>query len=98
MPEQAAPALPLDPAHAEWAALLDEFERALETDVYAEWRPAANPLPAALAPRARRILAAQHRRAAELSRQRDDAQAHLGAVRLVPSAPADHPAYLDLEG
>lgn len=93
-----ATALTSDAAHAEWTALLDGFERALETDVYAEWRPSSHPLPPELAPRARRILAAQHRRAAEIARERDVAQDHLGALRRLPAAPAEHPAYLDLQG
>ncbi|MBO3664609.1 hypothetical protein [Microbacterium stercoris] len=85
-------------ALAEWTALLDDFERAVQSDEFAEWRPARHPLPAELAPRARRILAAQHRRVAELTRERDEAAAHLSALRLVPAAPAEHPAYIDLAG
>jgi hypothetical protein len=85
-------------AVAEWTALLDRFERALAADAAEPWAPAATPLPAELAGRARRVLAAQRERVATLTHERDEARSHLLALRRIPAEPDQRSAYLDLDG
>lgn len=89
-----------DPATAleAWTALLDRFERDLTVDEPASWTPPSEPLPAALAERARRIAAAQDERMLRLSTDLERTREHLDALRLVPAARTDAPAYLDVDG
>lgn len=84
-------------AVAEWTALLDRLEHDLVAPSPG-WAPARTPLPVELADRARRLLAAQGRRIAELTREQDETRAQLTALRSIPAAPAERAAYLDLDG
>jgi hypothetical protein len=98
-----------DGGRAAWDALLDRFERELDaTDLDAdspagadpagEWTPPAEPLPAELAERAQRVLERQRERMHQTRRELDDVREQLSALRRVPSARTDAPAYLDIDG
>lgn len=102
MPDPALPSVDTDPAIAEWTALLDRFEhdaaRAVDAGaVDPTWHPASTPLPAALAERARHVLALQRAAISAHARERDEVRAQLTAVRRVP-AEAHGAAYVDLDG
>ena len=85
---------------ADWAALLDRFERELDADAPLDgpWHPPASAMPAEMADRARALLLRQQERIADI-RGLQDAIAHqLVALRRVPDTGVDAPAYLDIVG
>lgn len=85
-----------------WESLLDEFERELLRDAGDEqdagWDAPGAPLPVALADRARDLLDRQRHRIAGLEAELATIAEHLEAVRRVPEAVSDAPAYLDVAG
>jgi hypothetical protein len=85
---------------ADWAALLDRFERELdEAGLMAEpWHPPATSMPEELADRARALLLRQQDRIADIRGQQDAVVHQLVALRRVPDAGVDAPAYLDIVG
>lgn len=85
---------------AAWVALLDRFERDLDdaTDILEQWTAPAAPLPIELADRARRLLRLQQERIARTRAELDDVRGQLDALRRVPAARPDVPAYLDIDG
>ncbi|MDQ4213192.1 hypothetical protein [Microbacterium capsulatum] len=90
---------------AAWLAVLDRFERALDAadaeagaDVEPAFEPPPGPPPAELVERARAVLARQRLTIDALVVSRAATARELAALRRVPSAPADTPAYLDVEG
>lgn len=84
---------------AAWEALLDRFETDLD-DVKdtAPWHPPGEPMPADLADRARDLLRRQQERIAAIRFDQDAIAHQLVALRQVPDAAADAPAYLDVAG
>jgi hypothetical protein len=85
---------------AAWETLFDRFERELDdADASAApWHPPAEPMPEELAERARDVLRRQQERIAEIRSQQDAIAQQLVALRRVPDATADTPAYLDVAG
>lgn len=83
-----------------WVALLDGFERELDEPAggLSPWTPPATPLPAELADRARRVLERQHEQMTRTRSELDETRDHLEALRRVPAARTDAPAYLDMNG
>lgn len=83
-----------------WTALLDRFERDLDgaSEILEQWTAPAAPLPAELAERARRLLRLQQERIARTRAELDDVRGQLEALRRVPAARPDVPAYLDVDG
>ncbi|WP_336645809.1 hypothetical protein [Microbacterium sp. USHLN186] len=85
---------------AAWTSLFDRFERELagidEGD--ASWHPPAEPMPEEFADRARTLLLRQQERIAEIRGQQDAIAHQLVALRRVPDAASDSPAYLDVAG
>jgi hypothetical protein len=85
-----------------WESLLDEFERELLRDPGDEhgagWEAPDEPLPAALAGRARDLLDRQRRRIVGLQAELETVAGHLDAVRRVPEPVSYAPAYLDVAG
>lgn len=85
---------------ADWAALLDRFERELDDAdlLHSPWHPPTTPMPAELAERARALLLRQQERIADIRGQQDAIAHQLVALRRVPDAGADASAYLDVVG
>lgn len=85
---------------SEWTALLDRFERDLDSasEMLEPWTAPKAPLPAELADRARRLLRLQQERIARTTTELDDVKQQLDALRRVPAGRPDAPAYLDVNG
>jgi len=83
-----------------WDALLDRLERELDAqlDAVAPWHPPAEPMPEELADRARAVLLRQQDRIAAIREQQDAIAHQLIALRRVPDAAQDAPAFLDVAG
>ena len=86
-----------------WAALLDRFERdldaaALDAHEAGPWHPPGEALPPELAERAREVLRRQQERIAGIRLEQDAIAHQLVALRRVPDAGDDVPAYLDVAG
>jgi hypothetical protein len=93
-----------DPAIS-WSAVLDRFEAdialAVSGGTPGPWAPPEDlgPCPAELADRALRVLDAQRETEAMLSKERQRAGAHLGALKAVQDPQrTGHPQYLDVRG
>jgi hypothetical protein len=86
-------------SRAAWEALLDRFERDLDsTRDAAPWYPPATPLPEELADRARAVLRRQQEHIAVVRAEQDAIAHQLVALRRVPETRGDVPAFLDVAG
>lgn len=88
-----------------WTDILDALEadlaRGVDVDQIESWAAPtdAGPIPEELVDRARTVLEAQHRLAAELTLERETVGRHLAALRTVPSVQnTDRSVYLDTLG
>ncbi|AMB39486.1 MULTISPECIES: hypothetical protein [Paenarthrobacter] len=88
-----------------WTGILDRFEADIALAVSGGFPPAweppldAGPLPAELAPQARRVLEAQADAMDLLARMKHDAGTQLGALAAVPAGPVfERPLLLDIRG
>lgn len=85
-----------------WMAVLDRFERALDAaddtlDVHSLDAP-PGPVPDELRQRAEAVLARQQLMVGALTASRAHVAREIAALRRVPTARQDLPAYLDIEG
>lgn len=87
---------------AAWLTVLDRFERALDAaDEQLDpqpFDPPVGPVPEELRERAEAVLARQQLMIGGLATSRAKVARELAALRRVPTAPHDTPAYLDVEG
>lgn len=87
---------------AAWLRLLDQFESALDAAegqvVPQEFEPPSGPPPDEVRERAEAILARQQLMINSVIASRAKVARQLAALRRVPSAQPDVPAYLDVEG
>lgn len=86
---------------AAWAALLDTFERALDSGdevVPGDFTRPDGPPPEHLVARAREVLEKQLRAIEALGVARAEVARELAALRRIPSAPVGAPVYLDVRG
>lgn len=84
---------------AAWGALLDRFERDLDSSMDpAPWHPPAEPLPEDLADRAREVLRRQQEHISAVRAEQDAVAHQLVALRRVPDTSTDIPAFLDVAG
>lgn len=93
-----------------WESVLDRLEEAVETaartmdDPLAAprielWSPPQEPLPAELAARTERLIAAQKALLARMESRRQEAGRQMGALRRVPGVATSAPSlYLDVSG
>lgn len=83
-----------------WEELFALFEREIDEPrtSLSEWQRPAGPMPEELADRARDVLLRQQERIARIREQQDAIVNQLVALRRVPDAAVDTPAYLDVAG
>lgn len=87
---------------AAWMGVLDQFEKALDAAdqqlATEAFEPPPGPPPEEVRERAEAILARQQLMITSVAASRAQVARQLAALRKVPTAPADAPAYLDVEG
>lgn len=87
---------------AAWLAVLEQFEKALDAaDEQLPpqgFEPPPGPLPEEIRERAEAILARQQLMINSVITSRAKVARELAALRRLPAAPSDAPAYLDVEG
>lgn len=87
---------------AAWLRLLDQFEGALDAAdgrlVPQDFEPPPGPPPEEVRERAEAILVRQQLMINSVITSRAKVARQLAALRKVPTAPSDVPAYLDVEG